>query len=420
MHTIHIMSNPCSLNNVHAEQIAGLLHIHGFIIEKNIKAADILISVVCPVIDELTMLVEIKQLIKAHKKKKIILAGCLSQKMVPQVRKITHTASLVSSHNISGIVGVVEEVINGNAIDAVSYQEERKLHQPRVRINPFSGIIPLQPSCDHHCPYCEFHLSQKHIVSYKKEDILKEVHTALRDGCKEIIVASHDVSSYATEEIWRSSLPELLKEILAIDHPFKLRMGKLNVKNIKPILDELIEIFKSDKVYKYLFLPLLSGNDAVLNTLEAGYTVDDFRNIINRFRTEIPNLTIATEVVIGHPGENVEGFNESLEVIREMRPDSVSITKSESKHTERVEENVVKDRMRIIHDISKNISRMNNERWLDWQGEILIDERGKGDSWVGRNFSYKPVMVNGDYSLGQTVQVKVITTDVNQLKAERI
>ena len=427
MHKIYFQTHGCSTNFSESEIMGGLLKKAGFDIVKDAKNADIGIINICTVKGENNPTKDIRKFIEDNPGKKVIIAGCLTKELIKEIREITEDASLINTHNVSKIVEVVEEAINGNIIEAVSASKEKKINLPRIRKNPVVGIVPILSGCNNECAYCSVKLVKGKLESYPKEEIISDVKTALREGCKEIWITSQDNAAYETEEIWRSSLPELLKDILAIEKDFRLRLGMMNPNNLRPIVDEIIEIYKSPKMFKFLHVPLQSGNDEILTKMRRNYNVEDFKEMINKFRREIPNLSFSTDIIVGFPGETVDQFNDSLDVIKELRPEVLNISRfmarprTESYYMkDKVEGGASKDRSRIVTDIFHNISRMNNEKWFNWEGEIIIDEKGKDDSWIGRNFAYKQVIVNGDYKLGQIVKVKVTNTTIFDLRAERI
>lgn len=426
MQKIYLQTHGCSTNFSESEVMAGLLEKAGFKIVKNSENANILIINICTVKGEINATKEIRNLKEANPEKKLIVGGCLTRELIKEIREISEDASLINTHNISKIVEVVEETINENIIEAVSIDKEKKINFPKIRKNPVVGIVPILSGCNNECSYCSVKLVKGKLESYAKKDILDEVNAALKDGCKEIWITSQDNAAYETEEIWRSSLPELLKEIIEIDKDFKVRVGMVNPNNLRPIIDDMIEVYKSPKIFKFIHVPLQSGNDEILAKMRRNYTVEDFKELINKFKIEIPNLTFATDIIVGFPGETVDQFNDSLDVIKELRPDALNISKfiarprTESYYMkDKVEGGATKDRSRIMTDIFHNICRMNNEKWLNWEGNVLVDEKGKDDSWIARNFAYKQVILNGDFKLGQIVKVKITNTGIFDLKAER-
>ncbi|MBD3164716.1 tRNA (N(6)-L-threonylcarbamoyladenosine(37)-C(2))-methylthiotransferase [Candidatus Woesearchaeota archaeon] len=426
MHKVYIKTRGCSANFSEGEIMAGLLNKAGFKIENSKDRADIIILNVCTVKGENTALRDIRKISGVYPEKKLIIAGCLTRSLIAEIRGITEDASLVSTHNLSRIVEAVEEAINDNIIEIISPGSEKKLKLPKIRKNPVVGIVPILSGCNGECTYCSVRLVKGGLESYPMEQIIEEARSCLRDGCRELWITSQDNAAYGTEKIWRSSLPELLKDILNIEKSFMVRLGMMNPFNLRPILDDMIQIYKHEKVFKFLHLPLQSGNDEILERMGRKYTISEFKDIVNRFRREIPNLNLSTDIIVGFPGETVEQFNNSLDMIKEIRPDILNISRFTARDgtaaadmPDKIHEGAAKDRTRILTGIFQNISRMNNEKWINWQGDILIDEKGKHDSWIGRNFAYKQVIVKGDYGLGQNAGVKVTNITSFDLRAER-
>jgi threonylcarbamoyladenosine tRNA methylthiotransferase CDKAL1 len=179
----------------------------------------------------------------------------------------------------------------------------------------------------------------------------------------------------------------------------------------------LVEAFRSVKVFKFLHLPVQSGDDTVLKRMRRFYTVQDFKKVVSVFREAFPELTLATDVICGFPGENKKAFENTLRLISEVKPDIVNISKffgrpgtTAAKMSDAVKQTEIKRRSAEAAKLAKQISLERNKRWEEWTGGILIDEKGKmPGSWIGRNLAYKPVTVKKtSHLLGKTLQVRVV------------
>jgi len=265
------------------------------------------------------------------------------------------------------------------------------------------------------------------LFSYDMDDIGFEALKCLQDGCKELWVTSQDNAAYMLEKSEVSKLPELVDNITSIDKKFFVRIGMMNPMHLLDVLEPMIEVYKNDKLFKFLHIPVQSGNDEILKLMKRKYTVDDFKRIVREFRKNIPNFTLSTDIICGFPTETEEQFNDSLNLIKEIKPDVLNISRFQArpgteafKMEGQIEGGVTKNRSRLLTDIFTNISRMSNEKWINWEGSILIDEKGKHDTWVGRNFAYKPVIVRGDVKLGDKVKVKIKNITPYDLRGEII
>jgi len=197
-----------------------------------------------------------------------------------------------------------------------------------------------------------------------------------------------------------------------------------NPNHAKEFLDKLIQIYKSEKMFKFLHIPVQSGNNEILKLMKRKYTSEDYKEIIKRLKENIPNITIATDIICGFPGEIEEQFQDSLDLIKETTPAVLNISRfwprpntAAANMENQLHGKETKKRSSLLTDIFHNISRMQNEKWMMWEGDILIDEKGKDESWVGRNFAYKPVIVKGNYKLGDSINVKVSKITTFDLRA---
>jgi MiaB/RimO family radical SAM methylthiotransferase len=255
--------------------------------------------------------------------------------------------------------------------------------------------------------------------------IRQDVKEHLKDGCKEIWITSNDTGAYMVEQGGKQKLVELLDQILSIPLDFKVRVGMMNPGNTITMLDELIEIYKNPKIFKFLHIPLQSGNDNILKLMNRRYNVEEFIKVVEAFRKEIPEITISTDIIVGFPSETEEQFEDSLNIIKKIKPDALNLSRyAEREGTiaakmKKLSTNTLKQRSRIMTNLYREIAFENNKRWLDWKGKILIDEQGKNDSWIGRNYCYKPVIVKGDFKLGDEIEVKIADVTSFDLREER-
>jgi tRNA A37 methylthiotransferase MiaB len=194
------------------------------------------------------------------------------------------------------------------------------------------------------------------------------------------------------------------------------------------ILDDLIQAFKNEKIFKFIHLPVQSGDDQILGRMRRFYSVDDFRRIVNAFRASFPEITLATDVICGFPGESEEAFEKTLQLIEDVKPDIVNVSKFFARpktaaarmHGDFVSFQEIKRRSGIAAKLAKKVALERNERWVGWTGEIFIDEAGKiSGSWVGRNYTYKPIVVKSDNNLlGKSLHVNVVQALSTHLKSE--
>jgi tRNA A37 methylthiotransferase MiaB len=178
------------------------------------------------------------------------------------------------------------------------------------------------------------------------------------------------------------------------------------------MLEDLIDAYRNEKVFKFLHIPVQSGSDKVLKLMKRGHRASVFADIAKKFRREFKHFTIATDVIVGFPEESEDDFQQTIDLMNEIEPDIINISKfsprpgTEASEMERVNVKTVKERTKTLHDLANVISYKRNRSWVGWRGEVLIDEM-KDDGVQGRNFAYKPIFLHERIPLGCKVDVKI-------------
>ncbi len=189
----------------------------------------------------------------------------------------------------------------------------------------------------------------------------------------------------------------------------------MNPTHVKDIVDGIINSYKSEKIFKFLHLPVQSGSDEILKGMDRDYTVNEFRKIVKIFKKEFPFLTLSTDVIVGFPGETEEDFQKTVDLMKEIKPDIVNISKfgtrpgTEAAKMKQLPVKVINERSKKLMKIVKKIQLEQNKKWIGWEGEVLVDEI-KENNIVGRNFAYKPVVLNeGKLGGFKTVEVNSVS-----------
>lgn len=412
MTKINIQTYGCSSNFSDSEVMYGLLRKAGFQIS-DIGDAYIVIINACTVKGNSNVLRNLKKIASEYPYKKIILAGCVTPDLMNEAGEIAEF-SVITTHNIRDIVSVVEETLNDNYVEEAEKNEYEKINLPRIRKNPIVSIIPISSGCVSKCSYCSVRLIKGELFSYPSESIIAEAKKSIEDGCRELWITSQDTPAYGMDWDGKSHLPELLKKLTELEGNFLIRLGMGNPHNFIPIADELIEIFRNRKMFRFLHVPLQSGSDEILAMMNRKYSAGQFMKLIEKFRKGIPKLTLSTDIICGFPGETEEQFQESLDLINNLRPDVLNISRFQARPgtaaagmDSQIEGRIIKERSRKVTSAFDWIAFDTNRNWKKWKGTVIIDEQGKNGTWIARNIYYKPVIVRGDYKLGDVVNVEI-------------
>lgn len=419
---IRIITFGCSNNQAESEIMVGLLVKAGFDIVNDITSADLVVVNSCfvkmPTQNRVIKL--IKKINNEFPEKKLIIAGCMPEGDYKTTVSTAPKASLVSTHHITRIVEAVNETLNGKRIEFLGIKKENRLGQPRIRKNQVINIVPISSGCNSMCAYCCVRFAKGKLFSHEINDIVKEIKQGLKQGCKEVWITSQDNSCYGFDI--NTNLAKLLKEIVEIPGKFFIRIGMMNPNNILKFLPDLIEIYKNPKIFKFLHIPVQSGNDTILKKMDRRYRVNNFKNIIKEFRKSIPKITISTDIIVGFPGETEEQFNDSIELIKWLKPDVLNISRFWPRPGTKAEEmenqihgRITKQGSRVLTRLFEKISLEKNMEWNNWQGEILIDKKVK-NGYVGRNIYYKPIFVK-KAKPGEFKRIKIKKTYKHHLEA---
>jgi MiaB-like tRNA modifying enzyme len=334
----------------------------------------------------------------AGSNKPIVIAGCLPKAEQENIETLFPSASLLGPHSIDRTIDVVNAGISGKKIVALEDSVSDKINIPRIRINPTISIVEIASGCLSECSFCQTRLAKGRIRSYRLGDIVRQIRHDLADGCKEIWLTSTDNGCYGKDI--GSNLVELLRSCCGEDGSYKIRVGMMNPMYLPSMVDELTEVYAAnEKIFKFLHIPVQSGSDIILRKMKRGHSVRIYRDIVNAFRSKIPKMTIATDVIIGFPSETEEDFERTLSLIRETEPDIVNSSKYSARPNtpaaslKQLNSQVVKERTQKLHSLIRKISKKRNSIWKGWEGELIIDHIDNNKSIESRNYAYKPVVV---------------------------
>jgi len=322
-------------------------------------------------------------------KKPCVLAGCLylREKLI---REKYPKIPIISPSSVSKIYTACDNALKGREYTNIDYYDKNDL------FTTYQGIIasiPLAEGCTGNCTYCETHLARGKLRSYTIRKIKIEVEKAVKSGAKEIQLTAQDTGAYGLDI--NTNITEVLKEVLKIKGNFQIRLGMINPNHVIKYLDELIKIYQNEKMYKFLHIPVQSGSDKILKNMNRFYTESEFKKIVSVFRREFPEMTLATDVIIGFPGETEKDFQDTLELIKKCNFDVLNVSRftprpgTPAKKMEQLDNKLIKQRTGKTSKLFEKIILKKNEQKLGNTYQILITEKQK--TWTGRNINYKQI-----------------------------
>jgi len=446
---VYIEFYGCTFSRGEAEIVRGLLSEAGFRLVNDLDLADVIIVLTCVVKQptEHRMINRIKEL-SILSGKILIIGGCMPEAEPFLVRRLAPQASMFGPHYITECVDVVKRSILGERVELLGKMKEVKLCLPRVRFSNFTAIVPISQGCLGSCTYCLVKKAMGGLLSYPFEAILKEVRESVSNGAREILLTAQDTASYGYDFKTNKSevindrrdsiisqdtlmgnyndtnLGTLLSSVCKVDGDFFVRVGMMNPDTVIPILPEIISSYTSHKVYKFIHIPIQSGSDRILLQMGRKYSVSEFFKVVNGFRNAFPNISIATDVIVGFPGESLEDFHKTLHLVRTLKPDVINISRygdrpdtPASKRPDKLHPNLIKKRSKELYELCNKLKLEKNSMWADWKGRVIVNEKRK-NVFVSRNYAYKPIVLKEDLedvSLGDFLEVKIKDISENYL-----
>jgi len=262
------------------------------------------------------------------------------------------------------------------------------------------------------------------LFSFPPEIIVKEVEKCVADGCKEIWITGQDTCCYGFDR--GTNLAKLLQQIVEVLGNFKIRVGMGNPRHVPKYLQELVEVMKNPKIFKFLHIPVQSGNNEVLKAMRRGHTVETFADIVKAVRKEVPEMTISTDIIVGYPTETEEQFEDTLKLLRETKPEVVNMARfsprpgtTAASMKGQIHGNITKERSRKLAKVHKEVALERNQQWMGWQGEVIVDKKADEDV-CARNYAYKLIIIREKLPLGTVLNVKIVEAKAHFFVGKRI
>ncbi len=413
---IYIETYGCALNRADESIMKTVLTERGHKLVSSLEHADVIVINTCTVrLDtELRMIKRIKQVrdfCRAHGKK-LVVAGCMAQAQPYKISKIAPEASLISPQNSSKIYLAIEK--NGRV---VILDGDRDRNCIGLWVEKGVAYIPLQDGCTGNCSFCIVKNARRKLVSYPIEKIIDAIKKAVASGAVEIELTGQDTASYGLDLYGSQKLPELLERIDDLPGNFMVRIGMMNPDTLRNILDQVTETLRqSRRIYHFLHIPLQSGSNEVLKIMRRRYTVEEYVELVKELRRKIPGISIATDIIVGHPGEEEEDFEATIDIIKKLEFERVHVAvysirpNTLSARMPQVPTKTKKNRMLRLLRVVEEVGYKVHARYIGSTLNVFITE--KTNKWIGRTRNYIPVIIlDNSSSLNYGKHAKVFIKD---------
>ena len=397
----YVESHGCSLNKADGEQLKGFLREKGFAFARA-EEADVLVLNTCAVkqVTEQRMLSRVRRLSALAERtgKKLIVSGCLPKVSANRIAEAGPNAVQVGPS-----LGDFSEKLG------FARTESGPLNA-RLRENQFISILPINRGCASQCSFCATKLARGGVGSYDAEELVRQFRLAVAET-PEVWLTSPDTGTYGMDS--GRNLPWLLQRLLETPGKYRVRVGMMNPQHLLRWLDDYLDLFEDERLYRFFHIPLQSGSQRVLDLMRRGYKVEDFLEACRAIRKRYPEAMVSTDAIVGFPTETEDEFGETLDVIERVQPEMVNVSRYGKRPGTpaaamqgQLIETVKKTRSRTLAAACRRIVAERNAELVDKDYEVLVVEHGLKSRFLGRNQDYKPVILEDDLR-GKFVRTRV-------------
>ncbi len=425
----------CQMNIHDSEKIAGMLRDLGYEETQDKTKADIIVFNTCCIRESAELKImakigDVKALKKANKNLMVVVCGCMTQQkgMSENLKKKFPFINIImGTHNLEELKDYITQFNSSHKFlsDVWGKEKEIKEHTSVYRTSRYNAWVNIMYGCNNFCTYCIVPYVRGRERSRKIEDIKEEVTQLVKlNKYKTITLLGQNVNSYGLDfKDGKTTFVTLLKELCTIDGDFKI---KFMTSHPKDFSFELIDfIANNDKVSKSIHLPVQSGSNSILKIMNRRYTVERYKELVDRIYAKIPNATITTDIIVGFPGETDEDFEATCKLLEYCNYSGVFgfvYSKRKGTPAEKFENqvpiNVKRERITKLFAVQHSIGKKLNDQLVGNQIEVLVEDKIK-NVYIGKTDAGKTIKIkDDDLQVGNFYNIIVKKALTNDLVGE--
>ena len=386
------------MNTADSERLSSTLETLGYDEVSAPNTADVVVLNSCVVRQSsedkvVGMLTSLKSIKRNNRNPVIALMGCMVGPKTDQLsKKFPYVDVFMRPQQYDPLLNLLKDR-NGTEIDGCL----GNLQPVKPKISTY---IPITHGCDEFCSFCIIPYRRGRQLSRTIEEIVDEIKLLTCRGVKEVTLLGQTVDAYGHDLNNKQDLSNLLREVNAINGLERIRFL---TSHPKYMTDQIIDSVGSlDKVCEHINLPFQAGSNAVLENMRRGYTQEEYKDLVRKIRSKIPNVSMTTDIIVGFPGETDEEFSETLKILQELRFDKVHLAAYSSRpdtiaHRKMTDDVTIQDkksRIKTVELLQETIATEINAAIMGESVEVLVEGKYK-DRWFGRTRGNKLVYFDG-------------------------
>ena len=423
----YIKTYGCQMNVHDSENIKALLETMNFTETDNMEDADLIFLNTCAIRENahnkvFGFLGRVKHL--KETKPQIIsgICGCMAQEesVVNEIKNKYKWVDIVfGTHNIQNLPSILNDSIikNSQEIEVYSIEGDIVENIPVKRDSKYKAWVNIMFGCDKFCTYCIVPYTRGKQRSRDPKFIIDEVKKLVKDGYKEVTLLGQNVNAYGKDLDINYSMSDLLRDVANT----KIERVRFVTSHPWDFNDEMIKVISEyDNIMPYIHLPLQSGSDRILKLMGRRYTKNEYIELFKKLKSNIPNVSITTDIIVGFPGETDEDFNETLDVVNTCKYDSAYtfiFSPRVGTPAEKMKDDVTilekNKRLYILNELVNKYANEANQKYLNKVVPVLIEGKSEKDGMLmGYTDTMKLVNVSG----GEEYIGKIVDVEISDVK----
>ena len=437
---IGMVSLGCPKNLVDSEVMLGLIREKQLEITNDPAEADLIIVNTCGFIESakeesINTVLQMAEYKQNGSCQYLVMTGCLGQRYADELfESMPEVDAIVGTDCFTDIGWVIDQVMAGKRLKHLEKLTSKNVAMPpRMLTTPgYMAYLKIAEGCDNCCSYCIIPQLRGPYTSRPYDEVMAEARALAASGIKELIVVAQDTTRYGEDLTGQLLLPQLLRDLNALEGIEWIRVMYLYPNNFT---DELIEAFATlDKVCKYIDIPLQHASDRLLESMNRFDTRQQVETLLNKLRTRIPGITIRTTFIVGFPGETEEDFAELLDFVEKQRFENAGVFQysqeegtvageMENQIAPEVKENRYHELMALQAGISEEIHQEREDAELD----VIVEGFDEDNLAYGRSAHEAPdidgtIFIENAEGLkvGAMVRVRILQGFTYEMVGERV